>query len=107
MRALAVSGLKRTALFPEVPTVDESGLPGFDEITFNGLVAPAGTPRDILVRLHAELAKAVRAPELQKRFLDLGVELTASASADEFSAYIKAEFDKKARLAREAGIRME
>src|ERR1043166_6098694 len=107
LRALAVSGLKRTALFPEVPTVDESGLPGFDEITFNGLVAPAGTPRDILVRLHAELAKAGRAPELQKRFLDLGVELTASASADEFSAYIKAEFDKKARLAREAGRRME
>ena len=107
LRALAVTSLKRSPLFPDVPTIDEAGLPGFEDITFLGLVAPAGTPREILARLHAEVAKAVRAPDLHKRFLELGVELTASASPDEFTAYIKAEVEKKARLAREAGIKIE
>ena len=107
LRALAVTSLKRSPLFPDVPTIDEAGLPGFEDITFLGLVAPAGTPREILARLHAEVAKAVHAPDLHKRFLELGVELTASASPDEFTAYIKAEFEKKARIAREAGIKME
>jgi tripartite-type tricarboxylate transporter receptor subunit TctC len=107
LRVLAVSSRKRSPLFPDVPTIDEAGLAGFEDITFNGLVAPAGTPRGILARVHAEVAKAVHAPDLRKRFLELGVELTASASPDEFTAYIKAEFDKKAKLARDAGIRLE
>lgn len=107
LRGLAVTSLKRSPLFPELPTIDESGMQGFEDITFNGLVAPAGTPREILVRLNAEVAKAVAAPELRRRFLDLGVELTASASPEAFMAYIQAEFVKKAKLAREAGIRIE
>lgn len=107
LRALAVTSLKRSPLFPNVPTIDESGIRGFEDITFNGLVAPAGTPRDVLTRVQAEVAKVVRIPELRNRFLELGVELAASASPDEFTAYIKAEFVKKAKLAREAGIRME
>ena len=107
LRALAVTSLKRSPLFPDLPTVDESGVRGFEDITFNGLVAPAGTPRDVLTRVQSEVAKVVRIPELRNRFLELGVELTASASPDEFMAYVKAEFVKKAKLAREAGIRME
>lgn len=107
LRGLAVTSRKRSPLFPQLPTIDESGVPGFEDITFNGLVAPAGTPREALLRMHAEVAKAVRIPELRNRYLEMGVELAASASPDEFTAYIKAEFDKKARLAREAGIRME
>ena len=107
LRALAVTSLKRSPLFPNVPTIDESGVPGFEDITFNGLVAPAGTPHEILVRLNVEVAKAVRFPELHKRFLDRGVELAASASPEDFAAYIRAEFVKKARLAREAGIKVE
>jgi tripartite-type tricarboxylate transporter receptor subunit TctC len=107
LRGLAVTSLKRSPLFPALPTIDESGVRGFEDITFNGLVAPAGTPREVLARLNSEVAKAVRAPELHKRYLDLGIELTASASPDAFTAYIKAEFDKKAKLAREAGIRIE
>jgi tripartite-type tricarboxylate transporter receptor subunit TctC len=107
LRALAVTSRQRSPLFPELPTIDESGMPGFEDITFNGLVAPAGTPRDILARLHADVAKAVRTPDLHKRFLERGVELAASASPDEFTAYVKAEFDKKAKLAREAGIKTE
>jgi tripartite-type tricarboxylate transporter receptor subunit TctC len=107
LRALGVTSLKRSPLFPDVPTIDESGLKGYEEITFNGLIAPAGTPREALARLQSEVSRIVRLPELRKRYIERGIELTASASPDEFTAYIKAEFDKKARLAREAGIRIE
>jgi tripartite-type tricarboxylate transporter receptor subunit TctC len=107
LKALAVTSRQRSPLFPDLPTIDESGMPGFEDITFNGLVAPAGTPRDVLARLHADVAKAVRTPDLHKRFLERGVELAASASPDEFTAYVKAEFEKKAKLAREAGIKTE
>jgi tripartite-type tricarboxylate transporter receptor subunit TctC len=107
LRALGVTSLKRSPLFPEVPTIDESGLKGYEEITFNGLVAPAGTPRDVLARLHTEVSRVTRQSELRRRYIERGIELTASATPDEFTTYIKAEFDKKARLAREAGIRIE
>jgi tripartite-type tricarboxylate transporter receptor subunit TctC len=107
LRALGVTSLKRSPLFPDVPTIDESGLRGYEEITFNGFIAPMGTPREALTRLHGEVSRAVRLPDLRKRYLERGIELTASASPDDFSAYIKAEFDKKARLARDAGIRVE
>jgi tripartite-type tricarboxylate transporter receptor subunit TctC len=107
LRGLAVTSLKRSPLLPELPTIDESGVRGFEDITFNGLVAPAGTPREILVRLNADVAKAVATPDLHQRFIQFGVELTASASPEAFMAYISAEFVKKAKLAREAGIKIE
>ena len=107
LRALAVTSLKRSLLFPNVPTIDEAGLRGVEDITFTGLMAPAGTPREALARVQAEVAKAVRAPDLRKRFLELGVDLTASASPEDFTAYVKAEFERKGKLAREAGIKME
>ena len=107
LRALAVTSSKRSPLLPDVPTVDESGVPGYEDITFNGMVAPAGTPRAALVRLNRAVAEAVRAPDLYKRFIERGVELKASASPEEFSGHIRAEFDKKGRLAREAGIKPE
>jgi tripartite-type tricarboxylate transporter receptor subunit TctC len=107
LRALAVTSRKRSPLMPELPTIDESGVPGYEDITFNGLVAPVGTPRDILARLNAEVGKVVRNQALHSRFIERGVELTSSASPEEFTAYIKAEFDKKARLAREAGIKLD
>jgi tripartite-type tricarboxylate transporter receptor subunit TctC len=105
VRALAVTSLKRSPLLPELPTADEAGLPGFEDITFNGLVAPAGTPREILSRVNRAVAEAVRTPDLYKRFLERGVELVASASPEDFTAYVKAEFEKKGRLARETGIK--
>lgn len=107
LRPLAVSSLMRSPLFPELPTIDESGAKGFEDITFNGLVAPAGTPREILVRMRDEVAKVVRTAALRDRFIERGVELKASASPDEFAAYIKAEFDKKAKLAKDAGIKID
>jgi len=107
LRPLAVTSRTRSPLFPDLPTMDEAGAPGYEDITFNGLVAPAGTPHEILVRVNEEVAKIVRMPALHKRFLDRGVELKASASPEEFTAYVKAEVDKKSRLARDAGIRLE
>jgi tripartite-type tricarboxylate transporter receptor subunit TctC len=107
VRPLAVTSAKRSPLFPDLPTVDESGLPGYEDITFNGLVAPAGTPREILVRLNRAVAAAVSEPDLYRRFIERGVELKASASPEDFAAHIKAEFEKKAHLVREAGIKSE
>jgi tripartite-type tricarboxylate transporter receptor subunit TctC len=107
LRALAVTSRSRSPLFPELPTIDQSGAPGYEDITFNGLVAPAGTPREILARLNAEVAKVVRNPGLRNRFIERGVELTSSAAPEEFTAYIKAEADKKGRLVREAGIKLD
>jgi len=107
VRALAVTSLSRSPLLPEVPTVDESGLAGYEDITFNGLVAPAGTPHEVLVRVNRAVAGAVSEPDLHKRFIERGIELKASASPEAFEEHIKAEFDKKKRLAQEAGIRPE
>ena len=102
-----MTSLKRSPLLPDVPTVDESGLAGYEDITLNGLVAPAGTQREILARLNRAVASAVSEPDLYRRFIERGIELRASASPEEFTGYIKAEFEKKKRLAREAGIKPE
>jgi tripartite-type tricarboxylate transporter receptor subunit TctC len=107
LRALAVTSRKRSPLLADVPTVDESGLPGYEDITFNGLMAPAGTPREVLVRLNEAVANALRVPDLRNRFLERGIELTASASPEEFTAYVRTEIEKKSRLAREAGMKAE
>jgi len=107
LRPLGVTTLARSPLFPDVPTLDESGLTGFEDVTWNGYVAPAGTPRDVLARLHAEIARAVNQPEFKKRFLERGIETVASASPEAFTAYIKSEAEAFATLAREAGIKAE
>jgi tripartite-type tricarboxylate transporter receptor subunit TctC len=107
VRPLAVTSLKRSPLLPEVPTVDESGVAGYEDVTFNGLVAPAGTPHEVLARLNRAVVAAVSEPDLYKRFIERGIELRASASPEVFTDYIKAEFEKKRRLAQEAGIKPE
>jgi tripartite-type tricarboxylate transporter receptor subunit TctC len=107
LRGLAVSSRTRSPLFPNLPTIDEAGVPGFEDITFNGLMASAGTPREIRVRIQQEVAKAVAMPRLHDRFIERGVELKASASPEEFAAYVKTEFDKKAKLAKDANIRID
>ena len=107
LRALGVTTLARSPLFPELPTLDEQGLAGFNDVTWNGYVAPAGTPRAVLVRLHAEIEKAVNQPEFRRRWLERGIETVASASPEDFSAYVRSEADAFAKLAREAGIKAE
>lgn len=104
LRALAVTSGKRSVLMPEVPTIDESGLPGFIDTTFNGLLAPAGTPPAIIERLRAETAKAAAIPELRKRYQDLGIELVASKTSEEFAAFLRNHVEEFTKLAREAGM---
>ena len=107
LRALGVTTLARSPLLPGVPTLDESGLKGFEDVTFNGILAPAGTPKAVQARLQEAIAKAWRDPALQKRFGDRGIDLIASASPDEYAAYIKAEVARYAKLARDANIRAD
>jgi tripartite-type tricarboxylate transporter receptor subunit TctC len=107
LRALGVTTRTRAPLFPDIPTIDEAGVRGFDDVTFNGIMAPAATPAASVNRLHAEVAKAVKAPEVRKRFDDQGIELAASTSPEAFTGYIKSEVAKYAKLAKEAGIRAD
>ena len=107
LAALGVTSTRRSPVLPEVPTVSEAGVPGYEFPVFNGLAAPAGTPREALQRLRNEVARAVQAPDVRGRFLEQGVELTASDSTEQFSAYIRAETEKYVKLAREIGVRAE
>ena len=84
LRALAVTSLKRSALFPDVPTMDGSGYPGYEDVTLNLLLAPVGTPREIIAKLHAEVVKAYKQPELSARFAERSIELVASPSPEDF-----------------------
>jgi tripartite-type tricarboxylate transporter receptor subunit TctC len=106
LRALAVTGLKRSAVIPEVPTVDQSGVPGFESLNWNGILAPAGTPREIVARLNAEIVKIVLSPELKQRIEGQGNELIGD-SPEEFAAYIRKETDKWSNVIKQAGIKVE
>lgn len=104
LRALGVTTRTRSAALPDVPTMEEAGLAGFHDPTFNGLMAPAGTPREIIERLRAEVVKAAGVAELRSRLLEQGIDLVASNSAEEFAAYLRKQVDEFAILARQAGM---
>jgi tripartite-type tricarboxylate transporter receptor subunit TctC len=106
LRALAVTSLKRSSAMPEVPTIDESGVPGFEATLWAGLVAPAGTPATIVRKLHAETAKALAQRDLRAKFAELGMEVIGN-SPDEFAAVIQSEMPKWAKLIRESGIKAD
>jgi tripartite-type tricarboxylate transporter receptor subunit TctC len=105
LRGLAVTSKKRSPLFPEMPTIDEAGVKGFEDSTFNGIVAPAGTPRDILEKMRGEVTKAVAVPALLDRFDKLGIPLVASASLDEYNAFLRKHVESFAKLAKSANIK--
>jgi len=107
LRALGVTSRERSPLLPNVPTIAEQGLAGFEDVTWTALMAPAGTPPEIVERLRAAVATAVAQPELRKRFLERAIDLQASASSGEFGAYVKSEVESFARLAREANLKTE
>jgi tripartite-type tricarboxylate transporter receptor subunit TctC len=102
MKALAVTALQRSAMSPDVPSVAELGLPALESLAWNGLLAPAGTPAEILARLSAETVKGMRHPEAQEALGRLGFEVVAS-SPDEFARWIRAESEKWARVIRASG----
>jgi len=106
LRALAVTSAKRNEALPDVPTVAESGLAGYDSTQWYGVLAPAGTPRDIVARLHDEIVRALRDPEVGKRLAADGAEAVGS-SPQEFAAFIKSETEKWAKVATAAGIKAE
>lgn len=106
IRALGVTTRKRSPALPEVPTIEEAGFPGFHDSTFNGLMAPAGTPREIVDRLHAEVVKGVAGPQRSK-FLENGVELTSSSSPADFAAFLRKQASEFAILAKQADIKMK
>ena len=106
VRPLAVTTLTRTAVLPDIPTVAELGLPGFDATTWHGLVAPAGTPPDVIQALHRATVTALNDPALRKALGDLGVDIVGSSPA-EFSAYIKAEIPKWRAVVQAAGARLD
>jgi tripartite-type tricarboxylate transporter receptor subunit TctC len=99
LRPLAVTTSKRTSLLPDVPTVAELGLPGFEAATWHGLVAPASTPRDVIDTLNRATTEALRDPAVRKSLMDRGVEIN-SGSPEEFAAYIRSEIPKWAALSR-------
>src|SRR6185312_4777084 len=106
LRLLAVTSAKRSSALPDVPTVAESGLPGFEASNWFGLMTPAGTPADVVARLNAETAKALQAPEVRARLVGLGCEIQSS-TPQEFQALLRAETEKWAKVIKASGARVE
>lgn len=106
IRALGVTSPKRATAAPEIPAIAET-LPGYDATTWYGLLAPAGTPREVVTRLHAAVVQTVRDPAVSKIFIDSGADPTPSNSPEEFAAQIRAELKKWAKLVKDAGIKPE
>jgi tripartite-type tricarboxylate transporter receptor subunit TctC len=106
LRAIAVAERRRLAVAPEIPTVDESGLPGFEATTWIGLGARAGTPRDVVAGLNAAAARGLARPETAERLARIGVE-PRTLSPEEFAAFVRAETDKWGAIIRRSGARVE
>jgi tripartite-type tricarboxylate transporter receptor subunit TctC len=104
VRALAWTGPTRSPLIPEVPTVAESGLPGYEVVGWFGLFAPAGTPRDIVNRLNAETAKILKLPELKEKLIGYD---TASSTPEQFAAIIKADIATWAKVVKDSGAHVD
>ncbi len=105
LRALAVTSIKRSALAPDLPTMAESGFPGFEAVPWFGLVAPSGTPKDVLDKLYGETAKALATPDIRKKFDELGLEPVGNTPA-EFAELIRRETPEWARVIKDAGIKL-
>jgi len=103
LRALAVTSAKRTPAAPDIPTVAETALPGFDAATWFALVAPAGTPRDIVARLNAEVKRQLDLPDTQRRFVELGMS-SETSTPEALDGYIKSEIAKWTKVIKEAAI---
>ncbi|MDQ0139483.1 tripartite tricarboxylate transporter substrate binding protein [Cupriavidus necator] len=106
VRALAVTTTKHAAIAPQVPTMAEAGLPGYDTSTWGGVLAPAGTPRAVIDKLNAGINQALAAPDVRERLLAAGIE-PAGGSPAQFAGFIQTEMVKWARVARDAGIQPE
>ena len=106
LRVLAVSTLKRAAQMPSVPTLDESGLKGYQRAGWNGFFAPAGVPREIITRLNSVIVKSANAPEIKEAMVKQGLEVQTN-TPEEFAAFIRNERAQNAKLVKFAGIKIE
>jgi tripartite-type tricarboxylate transporter receptor subunit TctC len=106
IHALAVTSPKRSPAFPDIPTMAEAGVPGFESLSWYGLWAPAGTPTEIVTRMQAEIARAFAAPDLRATWTSQGAE-PGGEPAGEFRAFVRAETAKWGRLAREAKVTID
>jgi tripartite-type tricarboxylate transporter receptor subunit TctC len=106
LKALAVSGARRSVLAPEFPTVAETGLPGFEVLTWFGLFAPAAVAKDLIVKLNAEIVRSLNHPEVRAKIAALGLEIVAN-SPDEFAAYLQSEIVKWAKVVKDSGARAD
>jgi tripartite-type tricarboxylate transporter receptor subunit TctC len=103
LRAIAVSSAKRSVALPNVPTVSEAGLPGYEASSWYGLLVPAATPRPVIAKLSGEAVKALEGSEVKERLISQGIE-PMGGGAEEFAKYLSAEMSKWARVVKEAGI---
>jgi tripartite-type tricarboxylate transporter receptor subunit TctC len=106
LRALAVTSSSRSPAAPELPTIAEAALPGYSVTNWIGIFAPAGTPRDVVMKLNVETIRVMQAPDIRKRLVNEGAKFTPM-SPDEFGTFVKAEMAKWARVVKEAGIRVD
>ena len=106
LRALGVTSARRAAGAPDIPTIAEAGLPGYEAVQWFGVLAPASTPREIVTRLHAEIVRVLQAADVKQRLSQDGAEPVGSSPA-EFGAFIRAETAKWAKVAKDIGIRPE
>ena len=105
MRALAVGSAERSAVLPDLPTLAASGLPGFESVIVQGIVAPAKTPATLVARINQEIARVLNRPDVRDRHFAIAVETVAS-SPEELSVRMKADVAKWGKVIREAGIRL-
>ena len=101
---MGVTTSKRTQALPDVPSIAEAGVPGYEATQWFGVLAPAGTPRAIVERLHQETSRALRSAEVKERITGEGMEVVAS-TPEEFAAYIKSETEKWTKVIKSAGIK--
>jgi tripartite-type tricarboxylate transporter receptor subunit TctC len=106
LKLLAVSSAKRMSAIPDVPTIAESGLAGFESGSWQGIVAPAGTPRDVVAKLNAEIGRIVNMPEMRANLGKQGADVRTNAP-DEFTAFIRSEKTKWAKVVKDANVKID
>jgi tripartite-type tricarboxylate transporter receptor subunit TctC len=107
LRAIAISSAKRSPILPELPTIAESGVPGYEFGSWNGVLAPAGTPRAIIQQVHGVMQKVAALPDVREQFAQQGLAPTASASPEEFAKLIRADYATIGKVVKAAGIKAE
>jgi tripartite-type tricarboxylate transporter receptor subunit TctC len=106
LRAVAVTSSKRAPALPDLPTIAESGVPGFEASSWFGILAPAGTPREIVMKINAEANKALQSPDMKEKLLSQGAEAVGN-SPEYFADYIKSETVKWAKVVKDSGAKVD